>query len=86
MNSFDIEELLSLMFGVSDAQREDGFDFDDLLYDNFAIGFDEFSAVVAALLPLTPVVASALTGKKYHAFIKDGLALVKMEAKDAESD
>jgi hypothetical protein len=27
------------------------------------------------------VVESALTGKKYHAFIKDGLALVKQEAK-----
>jgi hypothetical protein len=47
----------------------------------FDIGFEEFSKVISVLLPLTPVVESALTGKKYHAFIKDGLALVKQEAK-----
>ncbi|WP_139538862.1 hypothetical protein [Klebsiella spallanzanii] len=77
---FDIEELLSAMYGITDEQRNDGFDFDELLYEKFDIGFEEFSKVISALLPLTPVVESALTGKQYHAFIKDGLALVKQEA------
>lgn len=41
----------------------------------------EISKVISVLLPLTPLVEPALTGKKYHAFIKDGLALIKQEAK-----
>ncbi|EJM0750737.1 hypothetical protein NNQ81_001980 [Salmonella enterica] len=80
MNYFDIEELLSAMYGISDEQRNDDFDFDELCYEKFEIGFEEFMKVILALLPLTPVVESALTGRKYHAFIKDGLALVKQEA------
>lgn len=80
MNYFDIEELLSAMYGITDEQRNDDFDFDELCYEKFEIGFEEFMKVIAALLPLTPVVESALTGHKYHAFIKDGLALVKQEA------
>lgn len=81
MDYFDIEELLSAMYGITDDQRNDGFDFDDLLYEKFEIGFEEFSKVIKALLPLTPIVESALTGKKYHAFMKEGLALVKQEVK-----
>lgn len=77
---FDVEELLSAIYGITDEQRNDGFDFDELLYEKFEIGFDEFMKVIGILLPLTPLVESALTGKKYHAFIKDGLALVKQEA------
>lgn len=81
MDYFDIEELLSAMYGITEDQRNDGFDFDDLLYEKFEIGFEEFSKVIKALLPLTPIVESALTGKKYHAFMKEGLALVKQEVK-----
>lgn len=80
MNYFDIEELLSAMYGITYEQRNDDFDFDELCYEKFEIGFEEFMKIISALLPLTPVVESALTGKKYHAFIKDGLALVKQEA------
>ena len=80
MNYFDIEELLSAMYGITDEQRNEDFDFDELCYEKFEIGFDEFMKIISVLLPLTPVVESALTGKKYHAFIKDGQALVKQEA------
>lgn len=80
MNYFDIEELLSAMYGITDEQRNDDFDFDGLCYEKFEIGFEEFMKIISALLPLTPIVESALTGQKYHAFIKDGLALVKREA------
>ena len=80
MNYFDIEELLSAMYGITDEQRNDDFDFDELCYEKFEIGFEEFMKIISVLLPLTPIVESALTGKKYHAFIKDGLALVKQEA------
>lgn len=80
MNYFDIEELLSAMYGITDEQRNDDFDFDELCYEKFEIGFEEFMKIISVLLPLTPIVESALTGQKYHAFIKDGLALVKQEA------
>ncbi|MBT2054921.1 hypothetical protein KKZ69_11580 [Enterobacter hormaechei subsp. hoffmannii] len=80
MNYFDIEELLSAMYGITDEQRNEDFDFDELCYEKFEIGFEEFMKIISVLLPLTPVVESALTGRKYHAFIKDGLALVKQEA------
>lgn len=77
---FEVEELLSAMYGITDEQRNGDFDFDELVFEKFNIGFDEFQGIVAALLPLTPVVESALTGKKYHAFLKDGLAFVKQES------
>lgn len=80
MNYFDIEELLSAMYGITDEQRNDDFDFDELCYEKFEIGFEEFMKIISVLLPLTPIVESALTGQKYHAFIKDGLAVVKQEA------
>ncbi|WP_421550118.1 hypothetical protein [Kluyvera intermedia] len=80
MNYFDIEELLSTMYGITDEQRNEDFDFDELCYEKFEIGFEEFMKIISVLLPLTPVVESALTGRKYHAFTKDGLALVKQEA------
>lgn len=80
MNYFDIEELLSAMYGITDEQRNEDFDFDELCYEKFEIGFEEFMKIISVLLPLTPIVESALTGQKYHAFIKDGLALVKQEA------
>jgi len=76
---FDVEELLSAMYGITDEMRNEHFDFDELCYKEFDIGFEEFMGVVAALLPLTPVVQSALTGQMYHAFMKDGLAFVKQE-------
>ncbi|RTP98370.1 hypothetical protein EKN38_21215 [Enterobacter sp. WCHEn045836] len=80
INYFDVEELLSAMYDITDEQRNNDFDFDELCYEKFDIGFEEFLKVITALLPLTPVAESALTGKKYHAFIKDGLSFVKQEA------
>lgn len=77
---FDVEELLSAMYGITDDQRNGDFDFDELCYEKFDIGFEEFMKVVSTLLPLTPVVESALTGKKCHAFIHNGLAMVKTES------
>ena len=81
MNEFDYEELLCSLFGISEDQR-DGVDFDieDLCFDKFDISFGDFVHVASQLLPLTPIVESALSETRYHAFIHNGTAFVKMKA------
>ncbi|MGY9198165.1 hypothetical protein ACTM9E_25055, partial [Citrobacter freundii] len=39
-----------------------------------------FPNIVDALLPFTALVRSPLSGKNYHAFLKDGIAFIKTEA------
>lgn len=81
MNEFDYEELLCSLFGISDEQRgETDFDIEDLCFDKFDISFGDFVHVASQLLPLTPIVESPLSKTRYHAFIHNGTAFVKMKA------
>lgn len=65
---------------IDDSKYEDT-DFNDLTLTHFSVDFEQFAGVVDALLPLSPVVSSPMSGKKYHAFMsKDGLAFIKTEA------
>ncbi|MFY7435244.1 hypothetical protein [Enterobacter cloacae complex sp. CDL008] len=78
-DSFSYEELLMGLFNISDELYETT-DFDELTMEHFDIGFEQFANVVDVLLPLTAVVHSPLSGKNYHAFLKDGIAFIKTEA------
>ncbi|WP_084790292.1 hypothetical protein [Candidatus Sodalis sp. SoCistrobi] len=83
MNEFDYEELLCSLFGISDEQREEAdFDIEDVCFDKFDISFGDFVHVASQLLPLTPVVESPLSKTRYHAFIHNGTAFVKMKAEE----
>ncbi|ECQ2015358.1 hypothetical protein FZ143_22175 [Salmonella enterica] len=79
-DGFAYEELLMGMFAIDDSKYEDT-DFNDLTLTHFSVDFEQFAGVVDALLPLSPVVSSPMSGKKYHAFMsKDGQAFIKTEA------
>ena len=45
-------------------------DFNTPLYEHFNVDFEQFMAVAEALLELTPLVQSPLTGDCSHAFVK----------------
>ncbi|WP_345995516.1 hypothetical protein [Sodalis praecaptivus] len=83
MNEFDYEELLCSLFGISEDQREEpDFDIEDVCFDKFDISFGDFVHIASQLLPLTPVVESPLSKTRYHAFIHNGTAFVKMKASE----
>lgn len=79
LDDFQIEELLRNLFEISDDIEE--LDLDEVTYEKFGTDYGSFKAIVETLLPLTPTVESQLTGSVYHAFIKDGLALIKIKAR-----
>ncbi|HBU9965156.1 MULTISPECIES: hypothetical protein [Citrobacter] len=76
---FSYEELLMGMFNISDDLYETT-DFDELAMEHFEVSFEQFANIVDALLPFTALVRSPLSGKNYHAFLKDGIAFIKTEA------
>ncbi|HAT7566299.1 hypothetical protein I5398_17330 [Citrobacter freundii] len=75
---FSYEELLMGIFNISDELYETT-DFDELTMEHFDVSFEQFANVVDVLLPFAAVVRSPLSGKNYHAFLKDGIAFIKTE-------
>lgn len=90
MDYFDLQMLAGAALGLTEEQTEaiinDDEDFDSPLFDKFGIDLEMFGKVASALLPLTPTVNSPLSGKTYHAFVRqlgegDYIAIVKQDAK-----
>lgn len=82
---WDIEELACKMLGKTDEETEEiiesNRELDNLLYDKYDVGFATYAQIVEDLLPFTPVVNTAFGGR-YHAFVKDGVCIVKKEVKE----
>ncbi len=76
LDEFEAEELIRGLFELSDDQ-----DVEEKLFDEFGIDFEQWMKIAGALIILTPVVESRLTKYKYHAFIKEGIAIAKVIAK-----
>ena len=74
LDSYDVEELAADILGL-----EDWGDcmIDDTLWDRYEASFEDFEKVVNMIIDYTPTVQSPLTGTLYHAFVKNGVALVK---------
>lgn len=82
-------ELAARMLGVDiDGQPPPGDDAEDmeehinnLLYERFDVGLDEFAAIVDALIPFTNPWVSPLTQTAYQGFVDpaEGLVLIKDE-------
>lgn len=86
MNEFAYEELLCSLFGISNKRREEAdFDIEDVCFDKFDISFGDVVRVASQLLPLTPIVESPLSKTRYHAFIHNGTAFVKMKVEPDEN-
>lgn len=79
---WEIEELACYAAGNSESETEEIINngrIDDLLWDKYGIDFECYKKVVKDLLPLTPVITTALLGKKYHAFVRGNLIIVRQE-------
>ena len=85
MDYYDAQKLACAILGVNyddlvDEGRED--EIEEAIYVKFGIDMEQFTNIVEALLPFTPIVQAKFTGIKYHAFIdeKEGLMIVKQSA------
>lgn len=47
--------------------------------DYFEIGIEQWISIASTLIMFTPVVESPITNNKYHAFIRCGIAMAKIE-------
>lgn len=85
MDYYDAQELACAILGMDydeivNEGREN--EIEDVLYEKFEIGMEQFCDIVKALLPFTPTVKAGLSGYMYHAFVneKEGLMIVKQKA------
>ncbi len=77
---FDVEELASVVLGITDAQRDDDDDFvENAIYEKFGISLDQFGYVVETLIPYTIPAQSALSNKAYQGFVDGNAFIVKVE-------
>lgn len=90
MDCLELEELAVAVINL-DRDEDEQLDLDDIddnilseiMYDTFGLkdGIVGFEKIVSKLIQFTPIIETALTKTKYHAFIKDNLILCREEVK-----
>lgn len=79
LDYWDVEELAATILGIENEDYADSDTLDDSLYEKCGVTFEQFETVVNLLIDYTPIIATALTEVKFHAFVKDGFCIVKKE-------
>ena len=79
---FKPESVAEIMAGNRNRGEEFTLDLDSALERKFGCDFPRFCDLIEVLLPMTPLAESPITGEKFHAFIADGCAVVKVSAGD----
>lgn len=88
---WNIEQLAYRAMGKTEEQMEQAInnneDIDEALYDKYEISFDNYIRIVKDLLPFTPVNVSAITNKRFHAFVDNekSMAIVKLDVEQSAS-
>lgn len=77
---FKPESVAEIMAGNCNREEEFTLDLDSALERKFGCDFPRFCDLIEVLLPMTPLAESPITGEKFHAFIADGCAVVKVSA------
>ena len=84
MGEFELIELLGAALGKMEDEIEEMHEdlaiAEALTFNEFDIDLEAFSKIAALLLKLCPVVETAVTGAKFHAFVKDGIILARTAA------
>lgn len=78
LNEFEAIELAAHVLGMTDYEEEDVI---DAIADTYNIDLDTWRLITGTLIKMTPIVVSPLTQTKYHAFMYQGMAVAKVEAK-----
>ncbi|MCL2656111.1 MAG: hypothetical protein FWD62_01610 [Betaproteobacteria bacterium] len=73
----DIEDLAKLITGLH--EESDYNDVEVALENKLNIGFDQFCAVVEALVPYTIPARAAISGDVFKGFVNDGWFVVKVQ-------
>ena len=64
------DDCIDLLYSLLDLSEEIDFsNAEELLYKKYGIDFDEFETLIEDLLDYTPIVETAITNTKVHAFI-----------------
>ncbi len=77
---YDLEELVCVLCSVQESEEDPYPDLDAYIFDRYGVGLDEFTAIANDLIRLTPVVKTALTETKIHAFVKNGEIVCRINA------
>ena len=84
---WEIDELACKVCGKTEDEAEqiiNDAEVDNMLYEKYEISAEQYYEIVKDLLPYTPIVQTALTSAKYHAFIdeKESRMLARLEVKE----
>jgi hypothetical protein len=69
---WDIEELAGYALGKTEDQVDEMINnstCEDELYERYGVDFVTYCSIIQDLLPLTPIVKTAITGHAFHAFV-----------------
>ena len=83
MNMLELEELGLAVLQLDESQADD---LDELMFEKFEVSFGQFCSIAHVLLDFTPLVQAGLSGKTYHAFVSDGVMIIKKPIKDENDD
>lgn len=90
MEYYEVEELALAVINLDREENEklkldeiDSNRLSEIMYEQFGLedGMVGFEKIVSKLIQFTPIIETALTKTKYHAFIKDNLILCREEVK-----
>lgn len=74
MDMLELVDLVGAVLGKTEDEveelHEDDCAVDDLLFERYGIDLEQFEKVAKDLLKLTPIVETAITGTKCHAFVR----------------
>ena len=84
---YKVQELAGYMLGKSEEEVDEMLDQDDgtldeLLYEKYNVEFEQFYEIVNDLIKFTPIVQSVLSCSKFHAFVRDNVAIAKLTVEE----
>jgi len=84
MDDLDLFGIVGVLFEKSDDEIEEMHKHcwivEDLLCERFNVDVETFREIATALLNLCPVIETAVTGTKYHAFVDGDVILARAKA------
>lgn len=87
MIEWEIDELACAVCGKNEEQTEQIINnggIDEMLYEKYEISDEQYYNIIEDLMPFLPLVQAAISGTRYHAFLRptEQRMLVKQEASE----